>query len=135
MNGVLVMRELLLAHQSLLTLVPTAQIVAGTLPQGSPLPAIGVTEVSRNEFKTVSAGEATTLVSARIQVTVHAKNYPSQKAVLLAAKLGAGVHTGRIAGVKVRSVRRGDVGPDFSDDSAGIYQQSRDFIVTYIEPN
>ena len=116
-------------------MIPSEKIFSGDVPQRTGLPAIGVKEVSRNEFKTISAGEATTLVTARIQVTVHAKNYLSQKSVLLAAKLGPGVHTGRIAGVKVRSVRRGDVGPDFSDDSAGIYQQSRDFMVTYIEPN
>ena len=135
MNGVLIMCKLMQAHPPLMSLMPADRIVAGTVPQGDPLPAIGVTEVSRNEFKTISAGEATTLVTARIQITVHAKNYPSQKAIILASKLGPGVHTGRIAGVKVRSVRRGDVGPDFSDDSAGIYQQSRDFMVTYIEPN
>lgn len=135
MNGVLIMCKLMQADPTLMSLLSDAQVVAGTVPQGDPLPAIGVTEVSRNEFRTVSAGEPTTLVTARIRLTVHAKNYPSQKEVLLAAKLGPGVHTGRIAGVKVRSVRRGDVGPDFSDDSAGIYQQSRDFMVTYIEPN
>jgi hypothetical protein len=135
MNGVLVMLALLRAHQPLIALVQPAQIMAGTVPQGSALPAIGVTEVSRNEFPTVSRDEPTTLVRARIQVTVHAKDYPSQKQLVLAAKLGMGVHAGPLAGVKVRTVLRLDVGPDFSDDDAGIYQQSRDFMVTYIEPN
>jgi hypothetical protein len=135
MNGVFVMRKLLQAHAPLMALMSADSVVAGTVPQGDSLPAIGITEVSRSEFATVANGETSTLVRARIQITVHAKSYPSQKAVLLAAKLGAGVHSGVIAGVKVRSVRRGDVGPDFSDDSAGIYQQSRDFFVHYIEQN
>lgn len=134
MNGVLIMIKLLQNHQPLLALLPATNVAAGTVPQGAPIPAIGVTEVSRNEFRTVSKEEVSTLVRARIQITVHAKSYPEQKAILLAAKLGPGVHSGMTAGVKVRSVVRGDVGPDFSDDAAAIYQQSRDFMVTYIEP-
>lgn len=135
MSAVAVMVALLRAHQPLTALVPAASIMAGTVPQKDPLPAIGVTEVSRNEFPTVSRAEKSTLVRARVQVTVHAKNYPSQKALVLAAKLSMGVSSGVIAGVKVRSVLRLDVGPDFSNDDAAIYQQSRDFMVTYIEPN
>lgn len=135
MSGVLVILALLRAHQPLLALVEAKSMMAGTVRQGEPLPAIGIKEVSRNEFPTVSRAEKSTLVRARVQVTVHAKNYPGQKALVLAAKLGMGVYSGVIAGVKVRSVLRLDVGPDFSDDDAGIYQQSRDFMVTYIEPN
>lgn len=135
MNGVHVMIKLLQAHQPLLALVPTSSVFAGTVRQGEQLPAIGVTEISRNEFATVSKTEASSLIQARIQITVHAKDYRNLKAVLLASKLGPGVHTGVIGGVKVRSVIRGDVGPDLSNEDAGIYQQSRDFMVRYIEPN
>ena len=135
MNGVHVMMTILRARQPLVALVPAARIFAGTVPQNAELPAIGVTEIGRNGFQTLANAEPGTLVRARIQVTVHAKNYLSQKAVILAAKLGPGVHTGVIGGVKVRSVIRGDVGPDLSDEDAGIYQQSRDFMVSYIEPN
>ena len=135
MNGVHVMMALLRAHQPLVALVPASRVFAGTVQQEEVLPAIGVSEISRKEFDTVSKAEASSLIRARIQITVHAKDYRSLKDVLLAAKLGAGVHTGVIGGVKVRSVIRGDVGPDLSDDDAGIYQQSRDFMVRYIEPN
>lgn len=134
MNGVTIMRALLVAHAPLTALVPAASIVAGTVPLGV-LPAIGIKEISRIETETVSRGQANVMVIARIQVTAYAGKYPAKKALIQAAKLGPGVHTGVIAGVTVRSVLRDTVGPDLDDDDAEVYEQSRDFKVTYIEPN
>lgn len=135
MSGIKVIRALLVAHAPVLALVPAARIVAGTVPQGMPLPAIGLTEISRVELPTVSLGQRAAQVTARVQVTVHASTYPDQKAVLQAAKLGPGAHTGTVAGVEVRSVMRDVVGPDMKDDDAEIYQQSRDFKVVFVEAN
>lgn len=135
MSAVKVIRALLIAHAPVLALVPAARIVAGTVPQGMQLPAIGLTEIGRGELPTVSLAQRAVLVTARIQVTVHAASYPEQKAVLQAAKLGPGAHTGTVAGVTVRSVMRDMVGPDMSDDDAGVYQQSRDFKVVFVEAN
>lgn len=135
MSAVLVMMKLLQAYPPLIALVPASRMFAGTVVQEEVLPAIGVREISRNEFPTVSQAEASSLIRARVQVTVHAKDYRNLKDILLAAKLGPGVQSGVIGGVRVRSVRRDDVGPDLSDDDAGIYRQSRDFMVRYIEPN
>lgn len=131
MDGVAVMRALLLAHPPLTALVGD-RIVAGDVQQSSPLPAVGISEVTRTESSTV-AREDGALVTARIQITVHAKSYPEQKAVLRATKLGPGVHTGAIAGAAVRSVLPDTVGPDLSDEATGIFQQSRDYRVTYVE--
>lgn len=135
MSAIKVIRALLVAHAPVLALVPAVRIVAGTVPQGTPLPAIGLTEISRDELPTVSLGQRAVQVTARVQVTVHAGTYPDQKAVLQAARLGAGAHTGNVAGIAVRSVMRDVVGPDMSDVDAGIYQQSRDFKVVYVEEN
>lgn len=134
MSSVKVIRALLQAYPPVTALVPSERIVAGTVPQEGDMPAIGIKEIGRNEFATVARAENRVLVRARVQVTVYAKSYPEQKAVLLAAKLGPGVHTGVVAGVTVRSVVRGEVGPDFSEEDAGIFEQSRDFMVSYIEP-
>ncbi|PIG29404.1 hypothetical protein CLU93_3712 [Janthinobacterium sp. 35] len=134
MSAVKVMRALLQANSAVVALVPLERVDAGTVPQESELPAIGIREIGRNEFATVARAEKRVLVRSRVQVTVYAKSYPEQKAVLLAAKLGPGVHTGVVAGVTVRSVVRGEVGPDLSEEDAGIFEQSRDFIVSYIEP-
>lgn len=135
MSAIKVIRALLVAHAPVLALVPAVRIVAGTVPQGMPLPAIGLSEISRVELPTVSLGQRAVQVTARVQVTVHARAYPEQKAVLQAARLGPGTHTGTVDGVEVRSVMRDVVGPDMTDDEADIYQQSRDFKVVFVEAN
>lgn len=135
MDAVAVMRELLLAHAPLAALVGD-RIIAGSVPLSEVAPvAIGLNEVSRNEPDTVARSGTTTLVSARVQVTVYGATYRAMKEALNAARLGSGVFTGLIAGVQVRSVLRGSVGPDLSDEEPGISEQSRDFMVTYVEPN
>jgi hypothetical protein len=135
MDAVAVMRALLLAHAPLTDLVGD-RIIAGTVPLSAVTPvAVGLTEVGRNDADTVAREGATTLVTARVQVTVYATTYPAMKAALNAARLGSGVFTGVIAGLQVRSVLRDSVGPDLSDEEPGIAEQSRDFMVTYIEPN
>lgn len=137
MNSVVIIKALLLAHAPLTSLVPPSNIKIGTVPIGM-FPAIGIKEISRIEEKTVSLDQANVMVTARVQVTAYT-NKPSGmgglKAILLAAKLGPGTHRGVIAGATVRSVMREGVGPDLSDDDAGLFEQSRDFKVTYLEPN
>ena len=132
MSAAAIMRALLLGHAPVTALVPAARIVAGNVPDGS-LPAIGITEISGVEQDTIVRASRT-LVTARVQVTVYAASYPQQKAILKAAKLGAGVFTGQIAGYAVRSVLRDMVGPDLGDPKIPSFEQSRDFKVTFIEP-
>ena len=132
MDAVAVMQALLSAHAPLVLLVGE-RIEAGTISLDDGLPAIGLKEISRVEVGTV-ARSGRPLVTARVQVTVYASSYPQQKALLAAAGLGQGVYTGTTAGVEVRSVLRDAVGPDMGDHDAGIYEQSRDFKVTYVEP-
>lgn len=130
MNAIMIMRELLLAHPPVADLVGV-NVIAGDIDYDQ-APAIGLSEISRREADTV--GRTSKMATARVQVTVHARDYGTQKELLAAARLGDGVFTGTIAGVEVRSVLRDAVGPDLSDPEAGLFQQSRDFIVTYIEP-
>jgi hypothetical protein len=135
MDAVAVMRALLLAHAPVTALVGD-RVIAGTVPMAEIAPAaIGLAEVGRNEVGTVSRGGPAALVTARVQVTVYATEYPLMKAALNAARLGPGVFTGMIAGLDVRSVLRDSVGPDLSDEEPGVSEQSRDFMVTYLEPN
>lgn len=134
MDGVEVMRALLLAHAPLVALVGD-HVMAGTIPAGTPLPAVGIKEISRYGADTVARAGATTLVTARIQVTATSGSYPEMKDVLSATKLGAGTFTGTNAGVYVCSVLEDGVGPELTDDAPGLNQQSRDYKVTYREPN
>lgn len=134
MDGVAVMRALLMAHAPLTALVGD-NVVAGTIPADTALPAVGIKEISRFGMSTVANAGATTLVTARIQVTATSGDYPQMKAVLAATKLGAGTFTGMTAGVYVCSVLEDGVGPELTDDAPGLNQQSRDYKVTYREPN
>jgi hypothetical protein len=134
MDGVAVMRALLLAHAPLVALVGD-NVVAGTIPADTALPAVGIKEISRIGMDTVARAGAFTLVTARIQVTATSGSYPQMKAVLAATKLGAGTFTGMTAGVYVCSVLEDGVGPELTDDAPGLNQQARDYKVTYREPN
>lgn len=130
MNAIAIMRALLLAHPPVVDLVGE-NVVAGDIDYDQ-VPAIGLSEISRREQDT--AARSSRMVTARVQVTVHARDYGQQKELLHATRLGPGVFTGVVAGVEVRSVLRDTVGPDLSDPGADLFQQSRDFIVTYLEP-
>jgi len=132
MSAVTIMRALLLGHAPLVALVPPARIVAGDVPDGD-LPAIGIREISGIERDTV-ARAGSSLITSRVQVTVYAASYPQQKAILKAAKLGAGVFTGQVAGYAVRSVLRDMIGPDLGNPAIPTFEQSRDFKVAFIEP-
>jgi hypothetical protein len=134
MSAIKVIRALLLADAEVVAIVGQ-RVFAGIVPQGSALPLLQLREVSRVERLTTGLTESTVLVTARVQVTALTKTYPSQKALLQAARLGSGAHTGVIAGVSVRAVTRELVGPDMSDPETEIYEQSRDFKVIFIEPN
>lgn len=136
MSGVAIMRALLTSHAPLTALVPAARIVSGKIPQGTDLPAISIMEVDGYERSTVARRQATSQNVSRVQVTVVARSLPIQKQILAAAKLGPGVHRGTYAGFKTLSVTPAGVGPDMNDlDDDGIYEQSRDFMVTFVEAN
>jgi len=136
MSGVAIVRAMLAAHAPLLALSPGIVVYAGVVPQGKALPAISVTSVSETEQITTARGLATKMTRERVQVTVLVKdNYPLLKNLLKAASLGAGVHTGVVLGYRVRSVLTWGVGPEIPPGDDKIYEQSRDFMVTFIEAN
>ena len=134
MSAVAIMRELLMAHAPLTALVPAGRIFAGIAPQGTALPSISIAEVGHRELDTVARNGRCVTVRSRVQVTVSALSYAMQKNVIQAARLGPGVHRGVIAGFTVLAVQPDTVGPDLNDlDDDGIYEQSRDFMVTFVE--
>lgn len=135
MNSVKVIRALLVANAPVLAIVPAAQVIAGVLPQGTALPALGITEVSTVELGRIDAQSPTTLVESRVQVTVFTATYPAQKTLLDAVRKACNYQRGSLAGVTVVSVRRGSNGPDFNDSESGFFMQSVDFMVTYHEIN
>jgi hypothetical protein len=136
MSGAAIVRALLAQHQPVADQVPGSRIVAGTLPQSTgSLPAISVRQVDENEEPTLARNRPSKMIRERVQVTVLASDYTQMKRILKAAALGAGVHTGEVVGFRVRAVLPAGVGPEIPPGDDGIYEQSRDFMVTFIEAN
>lgn len=112
------------------------RIFAGVIPQGTALPACAYNHISTVERnQALSMNEAVTVATSRIEVAAHAKDYPTQKALLSAIRTACRNKRGVFNGVTVESVLADTVGPDLRDDDAGIYMQTMDFKVTFKQPN
>jgi hypothetical protein len=131
MSGVAVVRYLLANKASLIAVVPAVRIFGGTVPQGTPLPAIGVSQVSGLSRNTVSMLEPKRLVTDRVQVTVHTGAYDVQEQLLELVRLACPNQKGTVNGVDVVSILPDLVGPDLYDTPSGLYEKSRDFIVQW----
>jgi hypothetical protein len=135
MSGVAITRTLLANHAPLLALIPANRIFSGQIPQGSVLPAVGVRSISGREHQTTAMNLPTKLVMERIQVTVYGKNFVEMERAFKACSLGRGVYTGTVANFQVRSVLPDYTSPYIGPDGDEIHEQSRDFMVTFIEAN
>lgn len=135
MSSTAIIHALLASTPAVTAIVPVARIITGVVPQATPLPAISVSEVSSTAEMTVSRRTDTELVRSRVQVTVYGKNYPQMKQLLLACKMGKGVKNGTVAGFYVNSVMPAGTGPEIPPGDDKIYEQSRDFMVTFAEAN
>lgn len=135
MSGVAIIRALLAVHAPLTNLVTAERVLAGIAPQSTPTPLVMVHEVSGNEQQTVARNMPVKMIRERVQVTVLAKDWALMKRLLKAADLGRGVKTGFVLGFKVCSILPEGTNPEIPPGSSGIYEQSRDFVVTFLEPN
>ena len=135
MSGVKVIRELLANDSRVLAVVPSDRVVAGVLRQRMSLPAITVHQVGDTEEPTLSRRTRSRLIRERVQVTVLANNWAEMKRVLKAVSLGPGVYTGLVKDVWVNSVLPLGANPEMPPEEDGIYEQSRDFMVTFQEIN
>lgn len=140
MSGTAIIRELLANTPAVVALVPadvnSERLVAGnTLKQGVKLPAIHVRSISSTENQTTARNLNTKMIRERVQVTVYANRFPDLERVLKACSMGKGVHNGIVAGYKVRNIWPEYVGPYIPPGSDNIHEQSRDFMVTFIEAN
>jgi len=133
MSAVKVVRYLLANNAPLLAAVPADRILSAVIPINTVLPAICVNHISTSERVTVAANDSTILATSRVQVTVQAKTYADQKAILELVRKACPLSRATINGVVVDSILPDIAGPDFRDDEAGIFMQSRDFIVKFYE--
>lgn len=131
MSGVRVIHYLLANNATLVAACAAAKIFTGKIPLGTVLPAISVNEISVVERLTVAMTAASEQLTARVQVTVQAKTYTDQKAILLLVRKACPNTRGSVDSIDVDSILPDGAGPDFRDDDAGIFMQSRDFIVRF----
>ncbi|EQA99122.1 tail completion protein gp17 [Sphingobium baderi] len=132
MNGVIVVRSLLVADTGVTALVPAERIVAGMLPQGTSLPAISLMSVSSTD-RNIAAPGPNRRVSERVQVTVLAASYPAAKAIIRAVRAAAADQMPAIDGLTDVTVHTDSAGPDFLDEETGIHMQTQDFRVSFNE--
>ena len=131
MSGVAIVRALLAANAPLTAVVPAVRIFAGAIPLNTPLPAISIAEITGRQRNSVAMSEAKRLVTERVQVTVCAKSYPSQKAILALVRAALPLSRGVVNGFDCDSILLDGEGPDLYDSTAIIYEQSQDFFVKF----
>lgn len=132
MSAVKIITALLTAYAPLTALTTTSRIIAGVIPQGTALPAVAITEVSSVDRNIINTGPLRHTTS-RVQVTVLAANYPSQKTLIGHVRKACADQIGTIAGIDGVTVHTDSRGPDFNDPDAGFYMQSQDFMVSFNE--
>lgn len=133
MSAVKIIMGLLLGHAPLTAITTTRRIAPGIIQQATVLPAIAVTEVSSIDRNIVNQGSIRH-VSSRVQVTVMAANYPSQKELITLVRKACADQIGTLSGFDGVAVHTDSRGPDFNDPDAGFYMQSQDFMVSFNEP-
>jgi hypothetical protein len=131
MSDVKVIRYLLANNAPLIAVVSASKIMAGLVPEGTVLPAIGINHISGIWNSEIS--EQSKTCRARVQITVMASSYPEQKQIMRLVRAAVPRTRGSIAGVTVDSILREPDGPDFRDDELGIFMQTQDFFVTFSE--
>lgn len=132
MSDVAVVRYLLANSAGLIAVVPATKIIAGTIPQGTALPAISVTHLSTVRRQPVGT-PANVFCTSRVQVTVMAKTYPTQKSIMALVRAALPRTKGTVSGIVVDSLMPDFEGPDFKNDEIGAHVGSIDYIVTYKE--
>ncbi len=132
MDGVAAVVQVLTDSASVTALVPDSRIMAGVLPQGTALPAISVTSVSRNDRHPLTK-QAATHRRERVQVTVLASTYDSQKAVVRAVVAACDAQFPTVSGISNVTIHTDGAGPDFMSEDASVHIGTQDFAVTYSE--
>ncbi len=132
MNGVIAVRSLLVGDLRVMALVQPERIAAGTLPQGTTLPAIALMSIGSVDRNVPSPG-LKRRVTERVQVTVLARAYPEAKTIIAAVRAAAADRMPQIDGLSDVTVHTDSAGPDFLDEETGIHMQTQDFRVSFNE--
>lgn len=128
-SGVFPVHYLLTHNAPLNAVVPVARVHYGTVPLNAAMPALSVMQVSAVERLTVAMENTPRMVTERVQITVLASTYLSQKTVMGLVRAALPVSRGTIDGIDVDSILPDSEGPDFSDPSIPLFTCSLDVFV------
>lgn len=117
------------------TAVVGARIYPGELPQGTAMPALGISHISTVQVPRIDASAPQTLVQSRIEVTVLSKDYVALKDLVNKVRAAGNYQRGTIDGFSVVSMTRETIGPDMRDSDLTLFTQTVDFVVVWFEPN
>ena len=132
MSGVAIVGDLLRGYAQLLEVVPADRIKAGRLPDGVALPALLVRKVSSVDRQPLKRG-ADVRETERVSVTVRAKSYREQVAVIKLVRTCCAGKTGNLAGFARTSVLTAGTGPDIAGPGDS-FEQTQDFRVSFDAP-
>jgi hypothetical protein len=130
MDGVAIVRAVLVADAALIALVPAARIMAGVLPQGTTLPGIALQSISIVDRNIPNPG-AYRHVQERVQATILAKTDVSRTAVKLALRKALDAKYPTVSGVIRATVHLGLGGPEFINEEASQHLVTQDLMTTY----
>ncbi len=130
MSGVAVIRYMLANNAPLIAVVTADKIKAGVVPINTALPAISIRQISGVEHELIKRG-ANQFVTERIQVSVLASTYPTQKSILNLIRSAVVSTRGTVNTFSVDSITHEGDGPDLYNDDPVIYEQSIDFMVMF----
>jgi hypothetical protein len=123
----------MVADGDLTALVPSARTFLGPAPLGTALPFIMLSSISKVDLNIPAPG-VTRSVSERVQVTVVARNYPEQKAILRAARRAAADKLNpAVPDISGVTIHTDGAGPDFYDEDYAGWRGSQDLRVRYLE--
>lgn len=132
MSATAAIRYLLATDVSVLAVVPATRIVvAPNLAVGTLPPALNIRQISGVESTSVAMEAGARMRVERVQVTAYAKDYATLVDLLELVRAACVPKPGTVNSVAVDSILPAGEGPDLSDPSAGIFEQSRDFIVRW----
>ena len=133
MTGVEIVGDQLAADAAFAAAVPADQFDYWDLPQGTGVPSVLLTRVSRNEHPFLAA-QPQRLVTERVQATVRAGSGAEREAILKTIRNACRDKLPVVDGVFNVSLLLAGDGPDFKDDEAAIYMGSTDLRVSFTEP-
>jgi hypothetical protein len=132
MSGVAVLRALMIASSGLTNIVPSTNIMAGTVPIKSRMPWIALEQTSLEERITVTP-DAAPLQTERVTVRIYSNTYPQQKTIKRLIEAACPQTRGLIAGVTVDSIFEEAEGPDEPLTELNIVAQVKNYTVRFTE--